>query len=99
MHLEREDLPGHDRPVDYFLAETLDGVYTPYAVRTPADTGSFPFVLVAYGNGGGGMEWLRDRTHRYRWITDRLLAAGFACGWARYRSEVEPGVPRWRRAW
>ena len=48
-------------------------------------------MLVAYGNGGGGMAWLRDRVHRFRHVTDVLLAAGYACAWVRYRTEVELG--------
>jgi dienelactone hydrolase len=86
-----EDLPGSDRPARYFLAETLDGLYAPYALRLPDGDGPHPFVLVAYGNGGGGMAWLRDRVHRFRYVTDVLLDAGYACAWTRYRTEVELG--------
>jgi dienelactone hydrolase len=86
-----EELPGSDRPVEYHLAETLDGLYTPYALRTPAGDGPHPFVFVAYGNGGGGLAWLQERAHRFRHVTDVLLAAGYACAWARYRTEVELG--------
>jgi len=86
-----EQLPGSDRPVHYVLAETLDGLYTPYALRLPDGPGPHPFVLIAYGNGGGGMEWLRDRAHRFRYVTDVLLDAGYACAWTRYRTEVELG--------
>ncbi len=90
----RDELPGSDRPVEYHMAETMDGLYVPYAVRTPADNGEFPFVFIAYGNGGGGLAWLRDRSHRFRHVTDRLLEAGYACGWARYRTEVDLGYQR-----
>jgi dienelactone hydrolase len=86
-----EELPGSDHPAHYFLAETLDGLYTPYALRLPHGDGPHPFVLIAYGNGGGGMTWLRDRVHRFRHITDVLLDAGYACAWSRYRTEVELG--------
>jgi hypothetical protein len=85
MRIETDDL------ADYFLAETLDGLYTPYALRMPAGDGPHPFVFVAYGNGGGGLEWLRDRVHRFRHVTDVLLEAGYACAWTRYRTEVELG--------
>jgi dienelactone hydrolase len=37
------------------------------------------------------MAWLRDRVHRFRYITDVLLDAGYACAWSRYRTEVELG--------
>jgi dienelactone hydrolase len=82
---------GSDRPVQYRLASTLDGLYTPYALRRPAGDGPFPFVFLAYGNGGGGLEWLRERVAHYPYVTERLLAAGYACAWGRYRSEVELG--------
>jgi hypothetical protein len=92
--LETETLPGSTRPVSYHLAETRDGLYTPYALRTPHDEGVFPFVFLAYGNGGGGLPWLRERVRTHGHIMDRLLAAGYACAWGRYRSEVELGYHR-----
>jgi hypothetical protein len=86
-----EELAGSSHPAHYLLAETLDGLYTPYALRLPDGDGPHPFVFIAYGNGGGGMDWLRDRVHRFRHITDVLLDAGYACAWSRYRTEVELG--------
>ena len=86
-----EELAGSDSPAELLLAETLDGLYTPYALRVPTGPGPHPFVFVAYGNGGGGLTWLRDRVHRFRHVTDVLLEAGYACAWARYRTEVELG--------
>jgi hypothetical protein len=89
--LAEDRVPGSDRPVRYLLAETMDGLYTPYALRTPSDTGRHPFVFLAYGNGGGGLDWLRSRVRSHGHIMERLLAAGYACAWGRYRSEVELG--------
>jgi dienelactone hydrolase len=86
-----QPIDGSDRPAGFYLAETRDGLYAPYALRTPADEGRFPFVLLAYGNGGGGIDWLRDRLRTHAYIMERLLAAGYACAWARYRTEVELG--------
>jgi dienelactone hydrolase len=86
-----EPMDGSPSPVHYLLAETLDGLYTPYALRLPLGAGPHPFVLLAYGNGGGGMAWLHDRAHRFRHVTDVLLEAGYACAWVRYRTEVELG--------
>ena len=86
-----EQLAGSDSPAHMLLAETLDGLYTPYALRLPPGPGPYPFVFVAYGNGGGGVDWLVDRVHRFRHVTDVLLEAGYACAWARYRTEVELG--------
>lgn len=86
-----DELPGSESPAHYLLAETLDGLYTPYALRLPPGDGPHPFVFIAYGNGGGGLDWLRDRVHRFRHVTDVLLEAGYACAWTRYRTEVELG--------
>jgi hypothetical protein len=92
--LEVHQVPGSQRPAEIHLAETRDGLYTPYALRTPADGGEFPFVFLAYGNGGGGLDWLRRRIRSHAHITERLLAAGYACAWGRYRTEVELGYHR-----
>ena len=89
-----EDVEGSARPAGYYLAESRDGLYVPYVVRTPADEGVFPFVFLAYGNGGGGIGWLRQWVHARPYIMERLLAAGYACGWGRYRTEVELGFNR-----
>ena len=89
-----EDVAGSDRPAHYLLAESLDGLYVPYALRLPDGPGPHPFVVIAYGNGGGPMAWLRDRVHRFRHVTDVLLDAGYACAWIRYRTEVELGYQR-----
>jgi hypothetical protein len=77
--------------VQYRLASTMDGLYTPYALRLPAGPGPRPFVFLAYGNGGGGLDWLRDRVAHYPSVMERLAGAGYACAWGRYRSEVELG--------
>jgi dienelactone hydrolase len=84
-------LLAEDGPVQYRLAATMDGLYAPYALRLPAGPGPHPFVFLAYGNGGGGLDWLRDRVEHYPYVTERLLRAGYACAWGRYRSEVELG--------
>ena len=89
-----EEVAGSDRPAEYHLAETRDGLYVPYVLRTPAGQGQFPFVFLAYGNGGGGIGWLRQWVHTRPYITERLLAAGYACGWGRYRTEVDLGFNR-----
>jgi hypothetical protein len=77
-----EDVEGSARPAAYYLAESRDGLYVPYVVRTPADEGRFPFVFLAYGNGGGGIGWLREwvRTRPYimirRWFFLSELISG-----------------------
>jgi dienelactone hydrolase len=89
-----EDVEGSARPAAYYLAESRDGLYVPYAVRTPAGEGQFPFVFLGYGNGGGGIGWLRQWVHTRPYLMERLLAAGYSCGWGRYRTEVDLGFHR-----
>jgi dipeptidyl aminopeptidase/acylaminoacyl peptidase len=78
-------------PVALIYVETWDGLYTPIGLRKPPGDGPFPIVLLASGNGGEGMAWVRDALRRRGYIMDRLVEAGYACAWLRYRSEVELG--------
>jgi dipeptidyl aminopeptidase/acylaminoacyl peptidase len=48
-------------------------------------------VLLASGNGGEGMRWIREAMRNQGYILDRLVEAGYACAWLRYRTEVELG--------
>ena len=89
-----EDVAGSARPAAYYLAESRDGLYVPYVLRTPAGEGRFPFVFHAYCNGGGGIDWLQHWVHDRPYLMERLLAAGYACGWGRYRTEVDLGFNR-----
>ena len=89
-----EDVAGSARPAAYYLAESRDGLYVPYVLRTPPGAGRFPFVFLAYGNGGGGIDWLQHWVHDRPYLMERLLAAGYACGWGRYRTEVDLGFYR-----
>lgn len=85
------EVPGSPHLAEYFLARTMDGLYVPYVARFPEGSGPFPFIFLAYGNGGVGFEWLEDRVDRFGYIMDCLLSAGYACAWGRYRAEVELG--------
>jgi dienelactone hydrolase len=87
-------VPGTDRPVEYRLVPTWDGLYTPVAVCLPPGEGPHPVVVLAYGNGGGGLPWVRDAVERRDLVVDRLLAAGFGAVWIDYRTEVELGYHR-----
>ena len=89
-----QEITGSPRPAQFYWAPTLDGLYAPYALRTPADEGTFPFVFLAYGNGGYGIEWLLSRLRTHSYVTERLLDAGYACAWGCYRTEVELGFHR-----
>lgn len=89
-----EEVAGSARPAAYYLAESRDGLYVPYVVRTPSPQGRFPFVFLAHGNGGGGIDWLRHWVSTRPYIMERLLDAGYACGWGRYRTEVDLGFHR-----
>jgi esterase/lipase len=86
-----EPVPGSDIPVQLMYVETWDGLYTPIGLRVPPGDGPHPVVLLASGNGGGGMPWVRQAVAERGYIMDRLLEAGYACAWLRYRTEVELG--------
>jgi dipeptidyl aminopeptidase/acylaminoacyl peptidase len=86
-----ESVPDSDVPVQLIYVETWDGLYTPIGLRVPPGDGPYPVVLLASGNGGGGMPWIRRAVAERGYIMERLLEAGYACAWLRYRSEVELG--------
>ncbi len=86
-----EPVAGSDVPVDLMYVEVWDGLYAPIGVRRPEGEGPFPTILLASGNGGGGMAWVRDAVANKGYIMECLLDAGYACAWLRYRSEVELG--------
>jgi len=71
--------------------EVWDGLYAPIGVRKPEGAGPHPMILLASGNGGGGMAWIRGACTNRGHIMDRLVDAGYACAWLRYRTEVELG--------
>ncbi|MDP9495542.1 MAG: prolyl oligopeptidase family serine peptidase [Actinomycetota bacterium] len=86
-----EEVPGSDIPLELKYLETWDGLYTPIGLRLPPGESPHPLVLLASGNGGGGMAWIRDAVADRGYIMDRLLERGYACAWIRYRTEVELG--------
>ena len=77
--------------VHMMYVEVWDGLYAPIGVRKPEGDGPFPMVLMAAGNGGEGMRWIRDAVRNRAYTMDRLTEAGMACAWLRYRTEVELG--------
>jgi dipeptidyl aminopeptidase/acylaminoacyl peptidase len=78
-------------PVHLMYIETWDGLYAPIGMRKPEGDGPFPTVLLASGNGGEGMQWIRNAVRNRGYTMDRLVEAGYACAWLRYRTEVELG--------
>jgi predicted esterase len=86
-----EEVAGSDIPVELGYVETWDGLYAPVGLRVPPGDGPHPLVLLASGNGGGGMAWIKEAVANRGYIMDRLLERGHACAWIRYRSEVELG--------
>ncbi len=86
-----EEVPGSDIPLELKYLETWDGLYAPIGLRLPPGDGPHPLVLLASGNGGGGMPWIRHAVADRGYIMDRLLERGYACAWIRYRTEVELG--------
>lgn len=84
-----ETVAGSDISVQLAYVETIDGLYTPIGLRKPNGSGPFPIILFASGNGGGGMDWVRDATQNRSWTQEQFLQAGYAVAWMRYRAEVE----------
>ena len=76
---------------DLHYVETWDGVYTPIGIRRPDGEGPWPIVLLAHGNGGGGVAWIEDVMANRAYLVDRLCAEGYAVAWTRYRMEVDNG--------
>ena len=89
-----EEVEGSDIPVHLMYVETRDGLYAPIGLRTPPGEGPFPLVLLASGNGGEGMPWIRHWVRTRGFIMDRLLEAGFAC---KLRDHVETLSPEEHR--
>ncbi|MFQ5660341.1 MAG: alpha/beta hydrolase family protein [Gammaproteobacteria bacterium] len=89
-----EPIAGSDIPLHILFVETVDGLYTPIGLRKPPGDGPFPMILLASGNGGGGLKLLRHMSHDMSWTPERLLEAGYAVAWLRYRAEVELGYAR-----
>jgi dipeptidyl aminopeptidase/acylaminoacyl peptidase len=79
------------RTVHLMYIETWDGLYAPIGLRKPEGDGPFPTILLASGNGGEGMRWIREAVRNRGYTMDRLVDAGYACAWLRYRTEVELG--------
>ena len=46
--------------VELMYVEVWDGLYAPIGIRKPEGKGPFPVILMAAGNGGEGMRWIRD---------------------------------------
>ena len=89
--LGTETIVNSDFPVAYYMVETVDGLYVPVGLRKPSGSGPFPIVVFASGNGGGGLNWVKNSSHNRGWTLDRFLDAGYAVVWMRYRAEVELG--------
>ena len=89
--LGTETIADSDFPVAYYMVETVDGLYVPVGLRKPSGSGPFPIVVFASGNGGGGLDWVKNSSHNRGWTLDRFLGAGYAVVWMRYRAEVELG--------
>ena len=84
-----ENIDGHKTHLIY--VETMDGLYTPMGLELPEGNGPFPVILLASGNGGEGMNWVIENSKNRRYTIDKFLQQGYACGWLRYRTEVELG--------
>lgn len=83
-----EPVPNSDIPVDITLLETVDGLFTPIGIRRPKGRGPFPMVMFFTGNGGGGVQQVRDYINNRAYTMERFLAAGYAVAWLNYRAEA-----------
>jgi dipeptidyl aminopeptidase/acylaminoacyl peptidase len=77
------------REVEFRLVPTWDGLYTPIASCLPQGPGPHAVVVLAYGNGGGGLPWVRDAVRDRDLVVHELLASGYGAVWIDYRTEVE----------
>lgn len=89
MFTTMEEVRGSPFPVRLMFVELFDGVYAPLGLRLPEGKGPFPLIVFASGNGGMGMEWVRQATQNRSWTQERFLEAGYAVAWMRYRAEVD----------
>ena len=87
-------LPDSDLEAELRLVPTWDGLYTPIASCLPAGEGPHAVVVLAYGNGGGGLPWVRDAVRDRDLVVQQVLAAGYGAVWIDYRTEVELGYHR-----
>ena len=84
-----KNINGHK--IHLIYVETMDGLYTPLGLELPEGNGPFPVILLASGNGGEGMNWVIENSKNRRYTINKFLEQGYACGWIRYRTEVELG--------
>jgi dienelactone hydrolase len=89
-----QPLRGSELEVELRLVPTWDGLYTPIAVCLPPGEGPHAVVVLAYGNGGGGLPWVQDAVRDRDLVMHQLLAAGLGAAWIDYRTEVELGYHR-----
>ncbi len=71
-----EPVVNSDIPVDITLLETVDGLFTPIGLRHPKGKGPFPIVLFFTGNGGAGVQQVRDYVNNDAYAMERFLDAG-----------------------
>lgn len=84
-----EAVPRSAYPVDITLLETVDGLFTPIGIRKPKGEGPFPAVLFFSGNGGAGLQQVRDYIHNVAGYTmERFLDQGYVVAWLQYRAEA-----------
>src|SRR5688500_11459790 len=94
LTIATEAVRGSKIPVRLMLCETIDGLYAPIGLRVPRGDGPFPLVLFASGNGGGGLEVVRDFTQNRSGTQEECLRRGYAVAWLRYRAEVDYAYDR-----
>lgn len=89
-----EAVQNSDIPVDITLLETVDGLFTPIGIRHPKGNGPYPIVLFFSGNGGAGLQQVRDYINNSAYTMERFLAKGYAVAWIQYRAEAWYAYPQ-----
>ena len=88
-----ETIDGLD--VELMMVETWDGLYAPIGVVKPDGDGPFPIVLLASGNGGEGLDWLRDAFANRGFFPRKRATPAPGCGIAPRSNSDTTMVDRW----
>lgn len=82
---------GSEYPLEMTFILTLDEVYAPVGIRKPHGDGPFPAVIMASGNGRGGMPTVERAIESLAPYMDEYIDAGYVVVYAQYRNEI-PGA-------
>jgi len=81
-------IAGTTIPVQLTFILTLDEIYTPIGLMKPAGDGPFPAVLLASGNGRGGMPTVEQAISRLGPYMEEFVDEGYVIAFTQYRNEI-----------